>query len=270
MAKRTAPSPQAFFPRLSEAKQLLPVISAHLNGVASRHSLCAALELWPIVEDGLFGYELVPDREAHSYVILARNDRGEPALRVTSYSAGTPGALQLIAINGRILSRSERASRFSIQRRDSVFSDWAAAAGSACEELAVLFPEQSREIGVVLERTHRALEAALSVAYSHLARWDPFVQFFGVPNEAQLGVVLMGATTGEWGQLTFLPPNTWTLRWTAGDSVVNESWTGQTHVSNRRMDSRRASDRGGVRVAWEGYERRQRGGRRVTDQHDHA
>jgi hypothetical protein len=212
----------------------------------------------------------VPDRQTHSYLIVARNDRGEPALRVTSYSAGSPGALQLVAVNGRVLSRRERESRYSIQRRDSVFSDWAAAAAAACEELAVLFPKQSREIGAPTERAHRYLEAALCVAYSHLARWDPFVQFFGVPNEAQLGVALKGASAGEWGQLTSLPPDTWTLRWTAGDIVVDQSWTGQTHFSIRRWYSRRASDRGRVGAAWDGYERRQRPRRRIPARHEYA
>ena len=268
--KEGLPPARAFFPRLSETKQVLPVISSQLDRVASRHSLCTAVELWPIVEDGLFGYELVPDQQTHSYLILARNDRGEPALRVTSYSVGSPGALQLVAVNGRVLSRSERASRYSIQRRDSVFSDWPAAAAAACEELAVLFPNQSRETGLPTERAHHYLEAALCVAYSHLARWDPFVQFFGVPNEAQLGVALMGASAGEWGHLTFVPPNTWALRWTAGDTFVDQSWTGQHHSSDRRKFSRRASDRSGVGPAWNGAERRQRRRRRMSHRHDHA
>jgi hypothetical protein len=96
---------RSFYPRLSEATQLLPLIRRHLFAAASRRPLATALHLVPIVEDGLFGYELIPDRETHTYPILGCNAEGEPALRKTSYGVGTPDALQLVAVNGRVLSR---------------------------------------------------------------------------------------------------------------------------------------------------------------------
>ena len=54
-----------FCPRLSEAKTFLPLLRAELLAAAPRHTLPLglSLELLPIAEDGLFGYELVPDRE---------------------------------------------------------------------------------------------------------------------------------------------------------------------------------------------------------------
>jgi hypothetical protein len=268
---------QRFWPRLSEATLLLPLISAHLNAVASHHSVCATLELWPIVEDGLFGYELVPDRQTHTYLIVACNVQGEPVVRRTSYSAGAPDALQLVVVNGRLLSRSERAARYSTQRRDSVFPDWVAAAEAACRQLGLLFPEKSSEIGVPTERAHRYLEEALRIAHSHLARWDPFIQFFGLPNEAQMGYALLGADD-EQGELIFRPPATWALRWTALDAVVTESWSltleeadspgnsqGKPLFFDRRTRRRREADRGSVVSAWLGAERRHTRGRRTMD-----
>ncbi|MGI8895710.1 MAG: hypothetical protein ACR2HE_08685, partial [Casimicrobiaceae bacterium] len=55
-------------PRLSEAKHLLPFLRSHLIAAAPRFPLSAGLtlELLPLVEDGLFGYELVPDRQMHT------------------------------------------------------------------------------------------------------------------------------------------------------------------------------------------------------------
>ena|SRR5204863_6711708 len=64
------PATSRFFcPRLSEATRLLPLIRSHLVAVASECPLGTALDLVPIAEDGLFGYELVPDGEAHTYLI---------------------------------------------------------------------------------------------------------------------------------------------------------------------------------------------------------
>lgn len=88
-------------PRLSEAAHLLPLISGHLDASAWRHPYCASLQLLPIVEDGLFGYELVPDRDTHTYVIIGRNAEGRPSLRTVSYGSGGSEVLQLVAVQGR-------------------------------------------------------------------------------------------------------------------------------------------------------------------------
>ena len=106
---------RSFCPQLSEAQHLLPLLRSHLIATASGYPLPTglALDLLPIVEDGLFGYELVPDRKTHTYVTIGCNAQGEPVLRQTLYGVGAPNALQLVAANGHILSRSERAARYS-------------------------------------------------------------------------------------------------------------------------------------------------------------
>ena len=221
---REAAVSTTFCPRLSQARHLLPLLRSHLIAAASRYPLAAglALDLLPIVEDGLFGYELLPDREAHTYVTLGCNQKGEPVLRKTLY--GAPNTLQLVAVNGHILSRSERAARYSTQQRDDRFADWPAAAESAWEHLLSLFPERPRQPVAVREHMHRCLDEALSIAHSHLAHWNPFIQFCGLPNEAQHGFVLTGAK-GEHGELVFQRPDIWMLRWKAPPQAVYESWS---------------------------------------------
>jgi hypothetical protein len=183
-----------------------------------------ALDLLPIVEDGLFGYELVPNRNMHTYVTIGCNGEGQPMLRKTLYGLGAPNSLQLVAVNGHILSRSERAARYSTQQRDFHFSDWPAAAESAWAQLLVLFPERPRRPVAVREHLHRCLDEALSIAHSYLEHWNPFIQFNGLPNEAQHGFRLTGVK-GEHGELVFQRPDIWMLRWKAPPQAVYESWS---------------------------------------------
>ena len=267
-----------FYPRLSEATHRLPLIRGHLVTAASECPLGTALDLVPIAEDGLFGYELIPDREAHTYLIIACDPQGTPVLRRTSYSIGAPDAMQLVAMNGHVLSRSGRAARYTIQRRDSAFADWHAAAEAVCGQLCTLFPDWTGQT-LTLHGNARHLEEALRVAHSHLNRWDPFIQFFGLPDEAQLGFRLTGSG-GEHGELRLQLPNVWTLHWDARTEVVNESWStvmkerdthtdraqGDLRFQDRRTDRRRVTDRGGASDARCGTDRRRRTpGRRATD-----
>jgi hypothetical protein len=217
---------RTFCPRLAEARHLLPLLRSHLIASALRHPLAAGLviDLLPIVEDGLFGYELVPDRKTHTYVTLGCNGQGEPVLRQTLYGVGAPNTMQLVAVNGHILSRSERAAHYSTQQRDYHFADWPAAAESAWAHLLSLFPERPRQPVAVREHTHRCLDEALLIAHSHLAHWNPFIQFRGLPNEAQHGFALTGAK-GEHGELVFQRPDIWMLRWKAPPRAVYESWS---------------------------------------------
>jgi hypothetical protein len=218
--------PSAFCPRLSEAKHLLSLVRSHIVAAASRYTLPTAmgLDLLPIVEDGLFGYELVPDRKTHTYLTIGCDAQGAPLVRKTLYGVGAPNALQLVAVSGHILSRSERAARYSVQQRDSRFSDWSAAAESVWAQLVVLFPERPRQPISLRENAHRCLDEALSIAHSHLAQWNPFVHFFGLPNEVQQGIALTGAG-GERGELIFQRPDIWMLRWKAPPQAVYESWS---------------------------------------------
>ena len=217
---------ELFCPRLSEAMHLLPLLRRHLVAAASRYALTPGLtiDLVPIVEDGLFGYELLPDRNTHTYVTIGCNAQGAPVLRKTLYDVGATTALQLVAVNGHILSRRVRASRYDSQQRDSHFPDWPAAAESAWAHLLILFPERPRQPVAVREHVHRCLDEALSIAHSHLAHWNPFIQFCGLPNEAQQGFALKGAN-GEHGELVFQRPDIWMLRWRAPPQAVYESWS---------------------------------------------
>ena len=74
------------------------------------------------------------------------------------------------------------------------------------------------------EHVHQCLDEALSIAHSHLAHWNPFIQFFGLPNEAQQGFALKGVD-GEHGELVFQRPDIWMLRWKAPPQAVYESWS---------------------------------------------
>ena len=86
------------------------MIRAHLLAAAVARPPTCAIDLLPIVEEGLFGYELVPDRETHTYLIVGSNAEGKPFLRQTTYGVGASGALRLAAVNGHHVSRSERAA----------------------------------------------------------------------------------------------------------------------------------------------------------------
>ncbi len=224
--RREALSPDALCPRLSEAKELLPLVRGHLVATASRYPLPTGmgLDLLPIVEAGLFGYEFVPDRKAHTYLTIGCDAQGAPIVRKTFYGVGAPDALQLVALEGHILSRSERAARCRVQQRDVHFDDWAAAAEAAWAQLAGLFPERPRQPIALRENAHRCLDQALAMAHSHLEHWDPIIHFCGLPNESQHGFLLTGAS-GERGELLFQRPDIWMLRWKAPPQAVYESWS---------------------------------------------
>ncbi len=267
-------------PRLSEAKGFLPLLRGHLVAAAARRPLAPTFTVVPIVEDELFGYELVPDRETHTGLIIGSNAQGEPVLRRTSYGVDTPDAVRLVAVNGRLLSRSECAARYRVQGRDYRFPSWLAAAEAAWAQLLVIFPDRPRHARAQCADACR-FEEALAIAHAHLARWDPLIGLFGLPNEAQLGYVLTGSS-GERGELKFLQPGTWTLRWNAFPEKLYESWSVAVDdpeasneraprdlgYSDRRADSRRVADRGRFPDRRTGTDRRQGFGRRAVDQRD--
>ena len=215
-----------FYPRLSEARHLLPQLRSQLAAAASFYPLPSGitLELLAIVEDGLFGYELVPDRPAHTYVTIGCNAQGDPVLRKTVYGVGAAHALRLVAVNGNRLSRGERAAHYKSLQRDTRLPGWAGAAEAALAHLLVLFPQRPRRPVAWREHPHRCLDGALNVAHSHLARWNPFIRFCGIPSEAQQGFALEGGP-GQHGELIFQRPDIWMLRWKAPPHAVYESWS---------------------------------------------
>jgi hypothetical protein len=218
--------PQQLRPRLSAATRLLPLLRSHLRSAASRIPWSAgpAFELLPIVEAGLFGYELVPDHETNTYISLGCDARGEPVLRTAWYGMAAASPVQLAALNGHLLSQPERAARHGARQRDLHFPDWTAAADAGWAQILRLVPGRPRRPVVLNENLHRGLDEALSVASSHLAPWNPFIEFCGLPNEAQRGFALSGAGS-ERGELVFQRPDIWMLRWKAPPLALYESWS---------------------------------------------
>jgi hypothetical protein len=213
-------------PRLSEARHLLPLLRGYLIAAASDYPLPIgmAVELVPIVDNGLFGYELVPDRRTHTYVTVGCDAMGDPVLRKTFYGHDAGNALRLVTVDGRVAPRQDRTERHSTKERDMHVADWAAAAESAWAQLLALFPERPRQPVIVRDHELRCLDEALSIAHSHLSHWNPFIQFEGVPNEAHLGFALRGYGA-ERGELVFQRPDIWMLRWKAPRQAIYESWS---------------------------------------------
>src|SRR5207253_2983781 len=83
---------ECFYPRLSLARDFLPVLRAQLVAAASRHPLYGglSLDLLPVVEDGVFGYELVSDRNTHTYLTVGCNARREPIVRTGHWMRRCP------------------------------------------------------------------------------------------------------------------------------------------------------------------------------------
>jgi hypothetical protein len=273
----SAPS-RAVLPRLSEAQRFLPLLRGHLLSAAARRPLATTFDAVPIVEDELFGYELVPDRKTQSYLIIGCNPQGTPVLRTTSYNMGSPAPMRLVSIGGRLASRSGRTIRNHARGRDSQFTDWLAAADAAWARLLIDFPDRPQRRPVQCADRY-CFEQALAIAHMHLARWDPLIEFFGLPKGAQLGFVL-GGSNGESGQLSFSEPNMWTLRWNASSKLVRESWSvavesrdaggelapSDLHYSDRRTDPRRIIDCNRLSDRRIEMDRRQARPRRAIDQ----
>jgi hypothetical protein len=215
-----------FCPRLSQATNILPVLRAHLVAAASQHRLPEgfSFDLLPIVDDGVFGYEFLPQRETHTYLTVGCDSGGKPVLRKSLYCAGAPSGLRLATANGRVLTPSELEAWHRIQPRDYSFTDWSSVAEAAWRDFSALFPEEPRRPVAIQDARHRCLDEALAIAHSLLARWDPRIDFCGVPDEAQYGIALTGAK-GEAGQLTARTAGHWTLRWYADGHALHEHWT---------------------------------------------
>jgi hypothetical protein len=218
--------PVASWPRISQAKELFPLIREHLVAAAVHHSVPAglSLELLPIVEDGLVGYEFLPNQATNSYVTIGCDDLGVPVLRQRKYRADSAGGLRVASINGRKLSPSEKAAGNNLRRRDAILHDWASTAEAAWIELASLFPQQPRHSINVDEACQHGLDEALDIAHAHLAEWDPCIDFCGVPDEAQYGFALTHSNGGR-GLLAARQPGHWVLWFQSPYASINEEWT---------------------------------------------
>jgi hypothetical protein len=213
-----------FRPRLSQAKDLFPIVRAHLAAAAALHSLPAglALELLPIVEDGLVGYEILPNRATHTYLTIGWERRGKPVVRESTYLDGQPASLRVVSADGEAAAEEAVAPR-RLRQRDSVYPDWPSAAEALWSELSRLFPQEPRHAIELHDLRHEELDEALATAYRHLAESDPHIDFCGVPDEAQYGFALTDPKGGR-GQLVARDPETWTLWFQSSIGIVTEQW----------------------------------------------
>jgi len=214
-----------YCPRLSEAKTLLPLLRAQLIAAAPRYSLPnnISLDLLPIVEDGLFGYEIVPDRNTHTYLTVGWYETGDAALRRSLCYVGAHSTLRLAALNGESVACSNFSPRNCPQKRDSRFAETSDAVESALSQLVALFPERPRKVVAFQVNEHRYLDEALATAHAYLSQWNPFIEFVGLPNEAQFGFALKG-DHGEQGELVSRRPDMWVLRWKSASVNIYEEW----------------------------------------------
>ena len=212
-------------PRLSHAMLLLPLLRAQLGGVASRYSLPAGLEveLIPIVEDGLFGYELLPSRDTHTYLTLGAYASDVPVVRSNLYCTSAPSALRLATVSGCALMQHELDAWDDIEQRDVRYPDWPSAAAAVWAELARLFADTPRYAITIQEAGCTAFDQALAIARSRLRGCDPSIEFCGIPDEAQYGYVLKG-TRGGHGNLVLRSRGSWELHWTTRGSHIDEQW----------------------------------------------
>ncbi len=213
-----------FRPRISQAKDLFPIIRSHLAAAAAVHSLPAglSLNLLPIVEDGLAGYEVLPNRSSSTYLTIGWDERGKPVLRETTYLDGPPSGLRVVSVDGQA-SPVDPGALHRLRQRDSDLPDWPTAAEAVWSELARLFPQEPRYAIELHDLRHEELDEALATACRHLADRDPHIDFCGVPDEAQYGFALTDPKGGH-GQLVARHPETWTLWFQSSASTVREEW----------------------------------------------
>jgi hypothetical protein len=212
-------------PRLSQAMLLLPLLRAQLGGVASRYSLPAGIEiqLLPIVEGGLVGYEVLPNRDTHTYMTFGADGDDEPVVRSNLYCASAPSALRLATVSGRTLLQHELDAWDDIEQRDVRYPDWPSAAAAVWAELARLFADTPRYAIAIQDAEHAAFDDALGIARSRLRGSDPSIEFCGIPDEAQYGFVLKDVRGGH-GNLVLRSRGSWEVHWTTRTSHIDEQW----------------------------------------------
>src|SRR4029077_16923022 len=111
-------------------------------------------------EDGLFGYELVPDRNTHTYLTIGCRETGEALLRRT-LSADAPSALRLAAVDGKSVSRRNLNAPRPTQQRDFRFAEISEAVEAGLSQLVTQFPERPRQPIELQANVHRYLDEAL-------------------------------------------------------------------------------------------------------------
>ena len=217
--------PQAYCPRLSEAGELLPLLRTHIFVAASNNPRAAGslLDLVPILDEGLFGCELISSGDTDTCFTLGCKHNRRPVVREVRYRV-SPSALRLATLDGQTVGCRELRFQLRQRQRDREFPDWSSAAAFALTTIGALFGDRPPHPPILAPGALHSLEWALNFANVRLARWDPFIHFFGLPNEAQLGYGLQG-DGDEHGQLVFCHPDVWTLRWKSSREAVDEKWS---------------------------------------------
>jgi hypothetical protein len=182
-----------------------------------------ALDLLPLVEDGLFGYEILPDLDTPTYLAIGVDTNDSPVVRRSLYCAASPSALRIATINGRTLLQNEIDAWCGIEQRDTPYPDWPSAAAATWAALASVFPDRPRYPITIHDAGHTALDESLAMAQSLLGDSDPRIDFCGIPAEAQYGFVLKGGR-GEHGHLVLRSPTAWEMCWTTPRASAHEEW----------------------------------------------
>jgi hypothetical protein len=112
------------------------LVRGHFAEAAGRCSLPLgfSLDMVPILEEELLGYELTAVGDAETCLTLGCKPDGEPVLRKESLTNAPPRALQLVALDGRMIARAPREVPSRYGRRDLRFPDWPSAAKLAWAE----------------------------------------------------------------------------------------------------------------------------------------
>jgi hypothetical protein len=75
------------------------------SGPAPQLAARVSLDLVPILEEKVLGYELTAIGDAETCLTLGCKPDGEPVLRKETLSNALPRALQLVALDGRTIAR---------------------------------------------------------------------------------------------------------------------------------------------------------------------
>ena len=238
----------AVWPRLSDATAILPRIrhelvvqAATLDGTKGREiALCA------IVEDGLFGYELVPSMMTLPFLIMGCAENGIPRLRRTLFDPTRDSGLRLAALHGRALRGTRPRMPKRSRQDEALYADWPTAAAYAWKDLSGAVGGDRTTWDACMAEC-RSLENALAIASLHLAEWDPGIDFWGLSNQAELGLPLRGMG-GESGTLTRKRPDIWVLSWVTKQTNLTREWS-IFQLAEETREVARAERAGSVRDA---------------------
>jgi hypothetical protein len=210
------------WPPLSVACALLPLIRRTLLDTRGAPGADAPdADVLPIFEDGLLGYEIAPRAACQPVVAIGCRDDGVVRVRRTDFEP-VDASLRIASVDGVTIDEGAMPARRA-RAQEALYADWRTAALEVWSVLATM-PRGTSALWDDSMNACRSLENALTIANLHLAEWDPTVDFFGVPNQAEYGVPLRGAQ-GDAGSLTLHRHDAWLLYWHSRQKVVHLEWS---------------------------------------------